>query len=333
MLHVGFYLCDQMLATSLTLPIEQLKTAEVHEQARFSRRPKTPRSTLKIYLISKHRQSIQSHSGIPFRADHTIDEFSTPLDILYLPALWRNPRKTLRENRELIGWLRTLNTQGTRIVGVGTGCSFLAEAGLLDGKPATTHWHYFDTFAKLYPKVLLQRQYFITQSNNLFCAGGINALADLTVHFIQQYFQKTTAQHVEKHFFHELRHADETTKAIQENQVAHCDEDIIQIQTWIKNNFSENIDIKTLSDKFTINIRTLNRRFKKATNTTPTNYLQKIRINHACDLLKTTNLTINEVMYKVGYQDSTHFSSLFKKYHEVTPGQYRSMVRSKLFSV
>ena len=75
----------------------------------------------------------------------------------------------------------------------------------------------------------------------------------------------------------------------------------------------------------------MNRRFKLATNTTPVQYLQDIRINHARELLKQSNLVVAEVADAVGYQDTSYFSSLFKKLNDVTPNEYRRLVRNKLF--
>ena len=72
-------------------------------------------------------------------------------------------------------------------------------------------------------------------------------------------------------------------------------------------------------------------KFKMATNTTPVQYLQEMRISHAKDLLKKSNLGISEVADKVGYQDSSYFTGLFKKLNSVTPNEYRRLVRNKLF--
>jgi transcriptional regulator GlxA family with amidase domain len=132
-------------------------------------------------------------------------------DIVYLPGLWRNPRPVVRRHPQLLAWLREQYQNGALISAVGTGCCFLAEAGLLDGKAATTHWHYFDQFQKDYPKVMLKRQHFITRAGSLYCAASVNSLADLTVHFIQRLYGKAIASHVERHFSHEIRRAYESS--------------------------------------------------------------------------------------------------------------------------
>jgi transcriptional regulator GlxA family with amidase domain len=221
---------------------------------------------------------------------------------------------------------------GALISAVGTGCCFLAEAGLLDGKAATTHWHYFDQFQKDYPLVQLKRQYFITQAGNLYCAASVNSLADLTVHFIQRLFGKEIANHVERHFSHEIRRAYEASGFFEKEHNLHPDEDITQIQIWLQDNYHRNIVMAQLEEKFGMSTRTLNRRFKAAVGISPLDFLQEVRVNIAKDLLKTSNLSIGEIVDKVGYQDVGFFTDLFKKHLAATPMAYRETVRAKLFS-
>ncbi len=330
-LSVTFVLCEKMLATSLTLPVELFRAAE--DLAKIENRKshhQTPK--VNIQLASIDGSSVVTHTGMPLSANSTIREIETT-DLIYLPALWRNPQPILKQHYDLIPWLKQQYENRTIIAGVGTGCCFMAEAGLLDGKPATTHWHYFDEFHRKYPKVQLKRQYFITQSGNLFCTGSVNSLGDLTAHFVQKYFSRNIAAKVEEHFFHEIRRAYERPSSLLEIADHHPDEDIIQTQIWLQTHQSKDVKIQELAHRFGMSTRTLNRRFKNATGKAPLAYLQSIRMGTAKDLLKTTNLSIIEVMDKSGYHDSTYFTSLFKKTHGTTPSRYRTTVRAKMFSL
>lgn len=82
-----------------------------------------------------------------------------------------------------------------------------------------------------------------------------------------------------------------------------------------------------------MSVRTLNRRFRIATNTTPLDYLQSVRLDHAKDLLKQSNLAVSEIAHKVGYLDGSYFSGLFGKLNKVSPKEYRRLVRNKQFRV
>ncbi|MFT5594135.1 MAG: transcriptional regulator GlxA family with amidase domain [Oceanicoccus sp.] len=325
MTHITFFCCEQMLATSMTLPIEMFRAAE--NAAQVQSRGNVP---LEIVTAGLTPHPIQTAAGFSLNPDHTIDEISHT-DILFLPALWRNPKSPLRQDPKLLSWIKSLHEQGTLICSVGIGVSFLAETGLLDHKAATTHWYYFDRFQKDYPKIQLKRQHFIVQTGHLFTAASMNALADLTVYLIQKVYNKLVAMHVERHFSHEVRKAYNSISFVNEYS-QHPDEDIVQIQVWLQDNYANDISIKVLAEQFDVSVRTLNRRFKEATGVTPLAYLQTLRIDGAKDLLKNSNLSIHEVARQIGYHDLSHFNRLFKRLMTINPKKYRDMVRAKLFS-
>lgn len=334
-IEIRFLLCDRMLATSSTLPMEMLLAAE---SAVMTMLPPEQRQPLNIRTLGLTEEAVVTRTGLRWQPDTSISDqqFANTdppkCDLIYIPGLWRNPRPIIQQHQATLEWLREQHQNGAIISAVGTGCCFLAEAGLLDGKAATTHWHYFDQFQKDYPQVDLKRQYFITQAGNLYCAASVNSLADLTVHFIQRFFGKTIASHVERHFSHEIRKPYESSGFFEEARNPHPDEDITQIQIWLQDNYHREILFPQVAERFGMSVRTLNRRFKNALGQSPLAYLQEIRINIAKDLLQTSNLSISDIADKVGYQDTGYFTSLFKKQLATTPNAYRDTVRAKLFS-
>ncbi|MYM62317.1 GlxA family transcriptional regulator [Pseudomaricurvus sp. HS19] len=325
-LAATFIVVEEMLATSITLPIEMMNAAASAARARTHQKAR-----LNIASAGVTRDPVSTRSGFSLTPDLCLDDIRST-EMVILPSLWRNPRPIVRRNRKLVEWLRQQNERGTILIAVGTGACFLAEAGILNGKAATTHWHYFDQFAHDYPEVQLKRQYFITQSGNIYCAGSVNAVADLTVHFIHRTYGKEVASHVQRNFSHEIRRQYESTSYYDDKHRYHPDEDIVQAQIWLQDNCQKEILLKSVAEKFDMSVRTFNRRFKNATGKTPLQYLQEIRIDMAKDLLQTSNLSVSEIAYKVGYQDMGHFSSLFKKLLSTTPSDYRTTVRAKLFT-
>ncbi len=326
---ISFVLCEGMLATSATLPIEMLQTALLASNRNSTHKEQAP---FTLQTVSENATPVATKTCIAWQADKTLDQ-AKQNHIIYLPALWRNPRPILRKNKRIIAWLQEQHKQGAIICAVGTGCCFMAEAGLLNGKVATTHWHYFDQFEKDYPSVQLKRQHFITQTGNLYCAASINSLADLTVHFIQNTINKITARHVEQHFSHEIRHAYESSAFFDDTQHPHPDEDIIQIQAWLHENYNKELQMQNIAQSFGMSTRTMNRRFKNSNGSTPVHYLREIRMKSARELLKISNLSISDITEKVGYRDTAYFSHLFKLQIGRTPSEYRAMVRAKLFHV
>ncbi|MBU2885990.1 helix-turn-helix domain-containing protein [Gilvimarinus agarilyticus] len=325
--HITFVLTENMLATGTVLPMEMLRTAQLaynSDKAAGDRQ-------IELSTTAQANALLSAPAGLQWVPDTTLDSAGVP-DIIYLPALWRNPRPTLQRSGELIDWLRACHENGSALCAVGTGCCFMAEAGLLDGQAATTHWHYFDQFQRDYPEVKLKRQHFITQSGRRYCAASVNSLADLTVHFISRLFNRSIAGHVERHFSHEIRRSYESSAYYENDDHPHPDEQMVQVQMWLRDNYARFSSMNELAKRFDMSTRTLNRRFKSATGLTPHTYLTNARMAVARDLLKTSNLSISEIAERCGYQDTAYFADLFKQHLDTNPRDYRATVRAKLFS-
>lgn len=327
-MKVVFLICENMLLTSLTLPMEQLRAADEMYRREFSALQE--RKALDITIASVDGEAKPSHTGIKVTPDFAIADI-TQADIIFLPALWRNPAPVLRNNSAIADWLLRMNADKPLIAGVGTGCCFIAESGLLDGLSATTHWHYFDQFKRRYPKIKLQKRYFITRADNIFCTGSVNSLADLTVYFIGQFYSSRVSELVERNFFHAIRQAYDREAFSEDLEKAHPDELVLEAQAKMRENLRKPADISALAKSAGLSRRSFDRRFKSATGSTPLNYLQKIRLSAAKDLLTNSNLSIQEIMYECAYQDASYFSEIFKRHFGASPREYRTTVRAKLF--
>lgn len=325
-MHLGFVLAENMLAAGTMLPLEMWRAAESTARGRGG-----AESPLQSSLLAVEMAPVGTQAGVSLNPEASFDD-PQAMDVVYLPALWRNPRPVIRQNRPMFEWLVHQFESGAMLAAVGTGCCFLAEAGLLDGKSATTHWHYFERFARDYPNVMLKRDFFITQAGSIFCAASVNALADVTVHLIEHFYGRSVASNVERNFSHEIRRPYEKYRYLQGDDLQHTDELIIEIQLWMQRHLNQAIEIPTVAAKFGLSARTLARRFQAAIGSSPLSYLQEQRMRAAKELLESTNLTIGEVAFRVGYQDQGHFARLFARSHAVNPADYRKTVRAKVFS-
>jgi len=330
-LQVSLVIYQHVLATGLTLPLEMLLAGEA-----FARRYDKSTLKLKTQLVSQENKAVVSRAGIQFLPDVILDNLTADddylPDIILVPSLWRNPRPVLRQHAKLIKWLKDCWQQGSTLLAVGTGVCFLAESGLLDDHSATTHWHYVEQFKRDYPKVELKPDFFITQSERIYCAASLNALADIIVHIINQTYGRAAAQNVERNFSHEIRKPYEEQRYLEGSVDRHADELIAQIQFWLRTNLSNDISLAELAEQFGLSQRSFTRRFKVATGMRATEYWQQLRIESAKELLASSNLSIQEISYHVGYQDQGHLTRLFKQNLALTPKDYRAMVRKKLFS-
>jgi len=315
-----------MMASSISLPLEMLNAAN-----NIYRSQNKNRESLRIEFASTQTGEIQTSSGFPIYANKAIDEIHKT-DLVIIPALWRNPIPQIKNQYAICDWIRKIADSGSYICAVGTGSSILAESSILHEKSATTHWFYFDLMEKIYPDVKWKRKHLITQSGNIYCAGSVNSIADLTIHFIEIAYSASIALRVQSQFSPEIRQAYDSHVFNESRKTNHNDELIAQLQSEILSNFAESINFSELAACSQITYRTFLRRFKQSTGQTPLEYQQYLRSQNAKDLLKNTNLNIQEISELSGYVDASHFSKVFKHFVGQTPNVYRQSIRGKLFN-
>jgi transcriptional regulator GlxA family with amidase domain len=326
MYTVAAALYPDALATSVTLPMEILRAASQMASLRHR-----GAAQVEFLLAGPDGNPLELASGLKLVPDMRFDELP-PLDLLLLPAIWRNPAPTLRGAAPWLQQLAAIAASGTRICSVGTASCLLAEAGLLTGKPATTHWNYFKTFARRYPHVELKTRHLITQSEGIYCVGSVNSIADLMVHLIEEWFGGRIARAVENQFSPEIRRSFRAAAYQNEPQSSHHDELILEAQQWLQDHLGQSLSIAQLARQLDMSERTLGRRFRAATGLAPLAYLQSLRIGAAKDLLRHSNLSVGDIAWQVGMADQSHFSRLFKRQVGMSPLRYRGAVRGKLFA-
>ena len=325
MIRAAFLVYDRVLFSGVTRPYEILKA--VNAMAKLDRESRP----LDICLARIAEAQPKVAADLPIFVETHLDELEH-LDWIFLPPSWRSPSYLLKKYPDLVEKLKQRYDAGTNFIATGSGVYFLAEAGLLNGLPATTHWYFFEDFTKRYPEIDLKQQHFITYGQRIYCAGSINALSDLVFHLIGQAFGLEKRQMAERHFAHEVGSSYDLPMFSIGN-AAHADEAIVEVQEWLKSSCCEDIDIPQMAEHADMPIRTFTRRFRQALGMTPNQYLQDLRIENGRDLLKTTDLSVQDVADSVGYKDTAYFSRVFKAKVGLTPTEYKKMVRPKLFQV
>lgn len=330
---VSVILLDEMLTSSVSLPLEMLIAATdvLRRDSRMPANTNAPTDKLTIETLALNDKTVRTKAGLTLQADRKLNQ-AKPGDLILLPTFWRNPLRGVKYAHALQAWLEEAVASGKLVCTVSTGSFLLAETGLLNGRAATTHWFYMDKFAARYPEVILQRRHLITQSDSIYCAGSINSVADLMIHLIGLHFSPAIARQVESQFSPEIRRTYRDTLYVEGDSQLHHDEVVASVQDQLNTQSNQALDIATLAKNVGISVRSLNRRFKKITGSSPLAYLQQKRINDARELLAKTDLLVAEIAISVGYEDASYFSGLFKQHMQLTPAEYRKSVRGKLFS-
>ena len=165
--HVTLLMLDQMLLSSLAMPLEMLEAARSYYMVQKRQRVSLDVDSVVVSepALSSSSTSVEignsklaRHIGLPFTGAVSLSEV-TSTDLIVIPALWRNPRKMLAGSGDLLDWLRARHTKGATIMAIGTGVWLPAAAGLLSRQAATTHWHALDAFQADFPDVKLTRDH------------------------------------------------------------------------------------------------------------------------------------------------------------------------------
>ena len=224
----------------------------------------------------------------------------------------------------LVAWLRRAHASGAIACAACAGVFFLAEAGLLEGRAATTHWGLAQAFRARYPGVRLEPERLLVDGGDYVCAAGLTAYFDLALHLVARFASPEVAASCARTLLLDPGRASQTPYMSLLGPCAQGDAHMAKAQEWLEKNHTRTLRPGELAAAVTLGERTLLRRFKKATGRTPGAYLQALRIEHAKRLLESGTLSVDEIVATVGYQDTPAFFRLFKEMTGLTPGGYRS---------
>lgn len=173
----------------------------------------------------------------------------------------------------------------------------------------------------------------ITEHENIYSSGGASSLWNLILYLVEKFADRETAVMISKYFALDIGRDNQSQFAIFKGQRNHGYEDIKIVQDYIENHFAERITIEKLADLIHTSRRTFERRFREATNNTPLEYLQRVRIEAAKKFFEGSRRQISEIMYDVGYTDTKAFRDTFKKITGLTPIEYRNKFGKFSFEV
>jgi transcriptional regulator GlxA family with amidase domain len=245
-------------------------------------------------------------------------------DLLIIPAIYGDLDKAIDANKDAIPHLQTLYGRGSEVASLCIGAFILAESGIINGKKCSTHWAYYNDFRQRYPEVEIVDGSVITDEGRIYSSGGANSLWNLLLYLLEKYTNRETAIQLSKYFGIDIDRNSQSAFTIFTGQKDHKDKEILTAQNFIEENYTEKITVDELADKVSISRRSFERRFKTATNNTPSEYIQRVRIEAAKRSFEASRKNVVEVMYDVGYTDTRTFRDVFKKITGLTPIEYRN---------
>lgn len=319
-LDVAVVLIDGNHASTAIGPIEVFQSAG---QLWNSLRGEAPVPRFRVTTASIDGRSVRCIGSIGLLPQCAIGQIERA-DIVVVSASGLDLQQRLDENRPLMPWLREWHGRGACVAGICSGVAFLAEAGLLDGRQATTHWAIAALLRERYPRVDWQPEMFVTDDGRVLCSGGVYASIDLSLYLVERFCGREIALQCAKSLLVSMPRSHQSGYAVLPLSRPHEDERIRRVEQYLHVHFAENVSIAQLAKRAGMGPRNFIRRFKAATGRLPGDYLQNLRVAAAKRMLEDGARSIERVSLEVGYQDVAFFRAVFKRCTGMTPGEYRS---------
>jgi len=276
-----------------------------------------------VQLVGHAKQIKLTGGQFSVHSDALLEEVKKT-DLVIIPAVGGDFKTTIQQNKLYLPWIIDQYKKGAEVASLCTGAFLLAATGLLNGKECSSHWIMAEQFRELFPGVTLMDGRIITEQQGLYSSGGATSYWNLLLHLVEKYAGREMAITASKVYALEIDRKSQSPFVMFNGQKKHEDEPIKQAQEFIESNIAERIFVEDLAYKFSIGRRHFERRFKLATNNTPVEYIQRVKIEAAKKQLETSSKNVAEVMYDVGYADSKAFRTVFKKLTGLSPVDYRN---------
>lgn len=285
-------------------------------------RPDMPR--FRLLVCSAEKRRLQSSAGFAIETCHTLRD-AEQADIVIVPS-WRDPQEL--PPQRLLNCLRAAHARGALVVGLCLGTYVLAAAGLLDGRPATTHWGWTDDLAQRYPQITLQPDVLYVDDGDVITSAGVAAGIDCCLHLLRRLHGAEVAAHVARRMVVPPHRQGGQAQFIELPLNKSAAEDRFGQQlAWVQRHLEQPHSLDSLAERFCMSRRTFTRRFRQVTGSTVGAWLLNQRLAFAQRLLETTAKSIDLIAQEAGFGSEVTLRQQFNKVLKTTPSRYRREFR------
>ncbi|MBB3329343.1 transcriptional regulator GlxA family with amidase domain [Halomonas campaniensis] len=287
-------------------------------------------SLLHPCIVSRDGRGFRTANGAWIQPDAALDAIPEPLAIC-IPDLLVAPEEPLAGRYAAeVAWLRAARARDVMVAAACTGALLLAEAGLLEGQAATTHWAYCDVLARRYPGVEVHAHRALVVSGEgerLIMAGGGTTWMDLALFLVARLVGVDEAMHLARVYLIDWHGEGQQPYAALASARQAEDAVIARCQVWVAQHYDTHSPVAGMVEQSGLTDRSFKRRFRQATGMTPMEYVHTLRLEEAKQMLESGEAPIDEVAEQVGYADPSFFRALFRRRVGLTPSHYRRRFR------
>jgi transcriptional regulator GlxA family with amidase domain len=281
---------------------------------------------LRPQIVARGAEAFMSSIGIALKPQRSIDDVADAGLIVVCDAELHPDQTPHGRWAPEIAWVRRQFDAGATLCSTCSGSVVLAEAGLLDGQEATSHWATAALFRDRYPEVRFRPERILCDSGHagrLITTGGASSWQDLALHLVGRFCGAVEAARIARLFVIGDRTEGQLAFSTMAAPRRHEDRVIAGVQAWIAENYARPNPVAQMAKRSGLHDRTFKRRFRLATGYAPIDYVQGLRVEEAKQWLETSTLSVEELAAEVGYADPANFSRLFRRLAGVTPAQWR----------
>jgi transcriptional regulator GlxA family with amidase domain len=286
----------------------------------------------RIELIGVRPKNVQLNMPVQFYCSKTIsDEFDT--DIVIIPPMSTDLvdiNSLLSQNQKLVNWIKEKYNKKAEMISLCTGAYFLAECGLLNGMPATSHWGAIEDLQKRYPLIDFKADHVVTHSKAIITGGGGFSSLNALLYFIEKNCGKEISVELSKYYALDYGRTTQSIFTVFSGRRLHDDDEIHQAQSYIEKQFETDISVEQIARQVNMSKRNFIRRFKNATSLSPIEFIQRIKVEAAKRAFEAGETNIAAITYRVGYNDLKTFRMVFKRITGSTPIEYRNKYKTRV---
>jgi transcriptional regulator GlxA family with amidase domain len=276
-------------------------------------------------------RKVISKGGMEFSCAVKVADIDRPIDTLII-AGFSMPQ--LEPRHHFLLWLQDTYPSVRRICSICVGTYALAEAGILDGKQATTHWERSQDFQQKYPAVKVDTDPFYTRDGNVYTSGGVASGIDLSLALVEEDYGRDLALRTARKLVLYLKRTGYQSQFSTLLEIHRLENSIAgRLHPWMIRHLQEDLTVEQLAEHSNMSLRNFNRVFLKETGMTPAKFVEKLRVEVARKYLEDSDLSMDQIAEKCGLGGLVSMRRTFMRHMMVSPSDYRRSFRTSLQNV
>ncbi|MEN6453836.1 MAG: GlxA family transcriptional regulator [Prolixibacteraceae bacterium] len=280
-------------------------------------------------VSSEGSKVVNTSTGLPIVCEGNLKSADYEIDTLLIAGMPNAPDNMV--SQATLKWLKTYSPMIRRVGSVCTGAFILAEAGLLKGRRATTHWMACGKMAQRYPDICVEKDPIFVKDGHIYTSAGISSGMDLALALVEEDYGRDLALMVARQLVLYLKRPGNQSQysAVLSFQKVNY-QPIRELQDWLIDHLNEDLTVESLAERTSMSPRNFARVFHREAGITPARFIEKLRVETARRRLEETKLNLNEISQECGLGSPDTLRRLFLKHFKTNPSDYRRSFQSSL---